>query len=297
MSMGINIRDPSGNRNDMIANAAKVIGRSKDREMVFVAVYTGKKRIKTVSEILTLSKLKSNVRVLQEAERLVSAEIIKQCDKKIKGLTAYEKIPFYTHNKQAILRLVHKKEGLENFPTKINPRTNVAKVFVNLPRGLVQAKQIYVEDIDSFSKVKKIKPGASITPPYEKDVKGGFKQILGEEGDFRDWGGEMNDFFSGRIMFRGKRMNVAFAFKGRGTKGKLIPKKMGKNSDQIQRLFKSPADIFLIQYHGEIDESIVDQMKSFAGIKSVWENRKIYFGIIDGKDTLRIVRAYSTFFN
>lgn len=102
--------------------------------------------------------------------------------------------------------------------------------------------------------------------------------------------------FSTRVKIRGKRINAAFAFKGRGTKGKLTPKAMGKNGDQIQRLFNSPAELFLIQYWDSIDESVIEQMKNFAIAKSVSEGKRIYYGIIDGYDTQRLIEAYKKYF-
>lgn len=102
--------------------------------------------------------------------------------------------------------------------------------------------------------------------------------------------------FSSRILVNGKRLTVVFALKGRGTKGKLTPKKLGKNGDQIQRLFRNHADVYFVQYWDQIDESVVEQMKLIATAKSYYENRPIYFGEIDGQDTLRITKAYKELF-
>jgi len=57
---------------------------------------------------------------------------------------------------------------------------------------------------------------------------------------------------------------------------------MGHNGDQIQRLFPYPADVFIVQYWNQIDESVVEQMRQFAIAASVKEARRIYFGVIDG---------------
>ena len=43
---------------------------------------------------------------------------------------------------------------------------------------------------------------------------------------------------------------------------------MGKNVDQIQRLFGSPADVFFVQYEGEIAESVVGLMEQLAKVKA-----------------------------
>lgn len=71
---------------------------------------------------------------------------------------------------------------------------------------------------------------------------------------------------------------------------------MGKNGDQIQRLFSSPAEAFIVQYQGQIDESVIEQMRNFATAKSYKEGKKIYFGVIDENDTNRIINAYPTKF-
>ncbi len=71
---------------------------------------------------------------------------------------------------------------------------------------------------------------------------------------------------------------------------------MGTNGDQIQRLFRAPAEVFLVEYWNEIDETVVELMKIFATAKSFAEGRKIFFGIIDGQDTARLMAAYPEFF-
>src|SRR5258708_10765992 len=96
------ISNPSGDHNDKIANEDKVLGRSKTRKDVFKTIYGGKKKIKKVSDIETITGM-SNVRVLQEADKLQAADIVKKI--KVDKETAYEKIDFYTHNKTQILKL------------------------------------------------------------------------------------------------------------------------------------------------------------------------------------------------
>lgn len=156
-----------------------------------------------------------------------------------------------------------------------------------------------IDDIDSFDKVRSIKLSSKTkyVPILEDMFKQGLQKILGEKGDFGDWGGETDDLFSNRLVLKGKRMRVAFGLKGRGQKGKLTPKKMGKQGDQIQRLFRAPADVFLVQYWAQIDESIIEQMSLFASAKSVFEEKYIYYGVVDGLDTLRLILAYKDCFD
>jgi len=86
---------------------------------------------------------------------------------------------------------------------------------------------------------------------------------------------------------------LVIALKGKGTKGVLIPKK-GRPDP---RFFRAPAGCFLVQYWGQIDESILELMKNFAIAKSVSEWKRIYYGAIDGRDTMRILTAYPEVFS
>lgn len=113
---------------------------------------------------------------------------------------------------------------------------------------------------------------------------------------FKDWGGEKSDLYSTRVKVGGKRLRAAIAFKGKATSGKLVPKKMGKNGDQINRLFDEPAEVFLVVYGGQIDSSIISQMQAFAMAQAM-SGRKIYYGVIDGTDLGRLLAAYPKSFS
>ena len=293
--MTVETADIRSNPNEQIAHAAKVIGRSKDRRRVFEEIHRGKKRVKTVDEIVSKTGL-PRIRVLQEARYLYNNRIIKR--RKVDGKLAYEKDDFFSQNKKTILRLASDKRALEKYPTKRNPRA--ATIFINLPvpRKAIDVKQLSIDDIDSFEKVAAIQlaPHTKGVSLLENEFQKGLQKILGEEGEFNDWGGENDDLFSTRLVLEGKRMNVAFGLKGRGTRGKLTPKKMGKQGDQIQRLFRTPAEVFLIQYWNQIDQSVLEQMRLFAIAKSVLNGKRIYYGVIDGQDTLRIIQAYQEWF-
>lgn len=287
--MPIEVSDVRSNPQDQIAHAAMVIGRSEHCRKVFSAIYEGKKKIKTISEIVQLTSL-PRIRVLQEAGKLSNNIIVKKT--KVDGELAYEKDAFYSQNKRKILRLAGNKKALDKFPTKINPRFGNVTLNVSLPKQLINIEKITVDDIDSFSSVRKILENQKPLPIDEKKFKQGLQKIINEVGTFQDWGGELNDLFSTRLILKGERKDVAFGLKGKGMTGPLTPKKMGHNGDQVQRLFRSNAEIFLVQYWNKIDESIIEQMKNFAIAKSAVEGKKIYYGIIDGQDTMRLIQAY-----
>jgi len=203
---------------------------------------------------------------------------------------------FYDANKQAIVRMVKDPQKLDRLPTKVKPHAkNTAAISITVPRKQVRAKLITVDDIDSFAKVKKAKASGE-GPLREKQFKYGVARVLGENGDFTDWGGEHHDLYSTNVRIKGTRVAAAFGFKGPGTTGILTPKKMGKNGDQIQRLFHSPASLFVVQYWGQIDPSIYEEMKTWAQMKSLWDEADVWYCIIHADDSARLVAAYGTKF-
>lgn len=285
------VSDKISNLSDQIANAARILGRSKHRIKVFQCIYHGKKRCKTKSEISRITGL-NNIQVLKVGGRLAANYLVEQT--KVKGETSYKKISFYSQHKNTILRLAKSTEKLSQYPTKVTPKGNVTIKVVKFkfPKKPFDVSQIAVDDIDSFRKVKSIRGVGKHKPMNEALFKEGIKNILGEASRFKDWGGEKNDLFTTRVQIKKKRIPTAFAFKGKGAKGVLKPSMMGKNGDQIQRLFETPAELYVVQYWGEIDPSIYEQMNSFAIKKSATEHKKIIYCVIDGTDTSRILKAY-----
>jgi hypothetical protein len=206
--VSIEVTDVRSNPQDQITHAARVIGRSKDCRKVFCAIYQGKRRIKTISEIVNLTSLR-RIRVLQEAGKLCNNRIVRKA--KVGNQLAYEKDPFYSQNKDSILRLAGNKEALEKYPTKTNPKLgNIAVTVVTLPEKMIDVEKITIDDIDSFANVKGITWTQSPRPVDERKFKEGLQKVIGEQGAFQDWGGEINDLFSTRLVIKGERKNAAF---------------------------------------------------------------------------------------
>ncbi len=288
--MTTSVTDKFSNFNDNLAHAAKIIGRSKDRRRLFEAIYRGKKAVKTQDELQKATGLRP-IRILQEAGTLFANDLIGR--EKVDGHFAYSKVPFYTHHKGKVLKLASNRETLARLPTKVNPRsTNGGSIIIRVPSRAFSVADITVDGIDNLSKVRRIPQGQQMRPISEDRFKQGVKKAIGEAGKFTDWGGEKNDLFTTKVRIKGKRIPSAFAFKGKGKKGILKPKDFGKNGDQIQRLFQSDAQVFMLQYWNQLDQSIYEQMRSFAIAKSALTGDKIYFGIIDGDDTQRLKIAY-----
>src|SRR5260370_6128713 len=229
--------DHSTNAADNIAHAAKVVGRGHTRRAVFNAIYTGKKQIKTARDIAKTSKL-NEIRVLQEAKKLSAKHIVTAT--KVGKYTAYQKIDFFHHRKKQILDPAASSKKLDAFPTKVNPvskSSNAVRVSVQLriPKIKHKAHHVTVNDLDSASAVTPI--GARDHNKIgETKFKNGAAAILGEQGPFKDWGGESRELSSTRVRLGGKRRIAAFAFQGPGQTGKLIHGKIVSNDDQSRGL-------------------------------------------------------------
>lgn len=154
--------------------------------------------------------------------------------------------------------------------------------------------KVNIEDIDEFSEAKKISHrDSSIDIQQNKNIsesstKQWFSEIIGEGDVSKDWGGEQSDLFTTHLHIDGERLRAAFILKGPSKFHKMQMKDLGKQGDQITRLFNQPADVFILQHCHYVDPSVVRTMEVFA-----CDFRKPRrYCIIDGIDTLRILKAY-----
>jgi hypothetical protein len=290
----IQVSDSASNRNEQIENAAKAIGASHARRVVFDEIHFGKSSVKTVQHIADRTGL-SRKQVLNAARVFVSKQIVDQLKKD--GDTAYAKNDFLQAHRAEVMSIAGNKAKLAAYPTKRKTQTT-GVVRIELPAPVANIEQITVDDIANFKKVQGINSSENLPAELsESEFKNGIKSILGEPGAFKDWGGERNDLLTTRLVVAGRRRTAAFAFKGPGMRAKkLTPARLGTNGDQIQRLFLSPSDIFLVQYWREIDESVLEQLRAFATAKSATSRQKVWFGIIDGYDSRRVYDAYRVYF-
>jgi hypothetical protein len=286
--MRVPVSDKASSPDDNIATVVKAIGTSAVRRGIFRCVYTGKKAIKMVDEIAKALKI-SPKHVLTEGRRLAirgAFEPIRDNNK-----TGYKKDDFYESHKAEIYRRLDLKE-FKSQPTKARPHVTIAGATLKVPNFFKpRIKEITVDDIDSFKKVRAIS-AANSKPLSESRFKRGIARIVSEGGRFKDWGGEQNDLNTTRLRFNGRRRGAVFAFKGPATTGILVPAKMGKNGDQIQRLFGSHGEIFFVQYWGQIAESIRQLMSTFARVKSIHDSGPVFYCVIDRRDSARLVQAY-----
>lgn len=281
--------DVQSNRNENIVNRANAIGRSTRKKKLVAAVYRSKRKIKTVRELMDATGL-SQVDVLDLGRELDVDGLFHIVQKD--GLTAYQKDPFVERHKDKILALAGNPVKIAKIPTKSNPKTTmVTTVKVATPaRGKV--KLITIDDVDNFSKVKKIGRGKPSIAMPEAKFKAGMKKVIGEPYDQPDWGGEKGDLSTTRLKLNGKRTAAAFAFKGPGVKGPLTPAKMGKRGDQIANLFEADAQIYFVQYWDAPDPVLQKHMHVFAQFHAGARGGTIWYGVIDGEDSARLIAAY-----
>ncbi|MBI5530509.1 MAG: hypothetical protein HY918_03335 [Candidatus Doudnabacteria bacterium] len=294
--MSENFSNPTADKPEKLKHVCDLLHSSRQRREVFFAIYSGYKHFKSLKDIKSVVS-KYNNKTSEAAAKLCAEDLIIK-KKGPNNILLYGKIPFYKANIPEIKGLLKNPKKLKNLTTKRNPKIVVKSPntfrFFSKPK----VKRLYIDDLDSFAKVRKISKAycSQMNRIGERIINEGICKIL-NSGSKNDWGGEKNDIFAS-ININGKRISAAFALKGKATQGILVPGKMGKNGDQIQRLFESSAESHFIVYHSAVDEKVDDQMQALAISKSVSGGYKtIYFCIIDGKDLARLITAYKTKFN
>jgi hypothetical protein len=154
-------------------------------------------------------------------------------------------------------------------------------------------ERVYVEEIDSFSKVKTVsREEAQALIPVdvsEEFVKKAICKILSVSPP-KDWGGERSDLYAD-VRYLGKLIPAAFMLKANGTPGKLTVRKCGKNGDQILRLVEEPARLFIVQHVDSIDSNVVRLMEIAVG-SIAKDTRKLFYSVWDGIETARLLLAY-----
>ena len=73
---------------------------------------------------------------------------------------------------------------------------------------------------------------------------------------------------------------------------KLTIAKCGKRGDQLLRLLREPARLYVVQHVGEIDTNVIELLGTLAIQKSQQSMEGLYYCIMDGVDTARVLKAY-----
>lgn len=297
------VSDLPSNFNEQIDYFARHLTGSQQQKL-FEEICKGHKKPKYVSDLAATTKL-SNIRVSQICAKLADIGFVEkgraQNPKTRKTENYYQRIPEVAAHRSKILKYARDPSLLNNLPTKRNPiRSTSTSGIVNIsfraPKNQVKVSQLFIDDIDSFGLTRGKETSKTRLEMSEDTFKNGVQSLIGEPGEFKDWGGEKSDLYSTRVKYKGSRISAAFAFKGPGVRGKLKISSMGKNGDQAIRLFQEPAKLFVVQHWREIDPVVIELINQLAIAKSITSGKEIFFCIIDGKDSCRIVEAYKTHF-
>lgn len=151
------------------------------------------------------------------------------------------------------------------------------------------------EEIDSFQNISTVKETeiADIVPLQlpEALIKEYFCDIIGNPFAQKDWGGETCDIFC-NIQFRRKAVPAAFLLKGKAYANRpLRISDLGKNGDQLVRMFSLQAEVFVIQSNGPVDGAVYSQVQAQVAEK-LMTNQPVYYLVLDGIQTARLLRAY-----
>ncbi len=196
--------------------------------------------------------------------------------------------------------LAHISEVLRRDGLEALPRDAVSLGTPQLAAKLSRPR-VFIDDIDSFAEVGRISAAdvsdllddAVYLDMLENDIQVALEAILAVPFHKKDWPGEENDLYAD-IKLDGKRIAAAFALNGRGKANGmriLHPKHCGKNGDQIGRLFQSPAQLFVIQFVGEVAEAVIKEMEEKAMYRQL-RGQEAHYCVINGQDTARLLRAY-----
>lgn len=155
-----------------------------------------------------------------------------------------------------------------------------------------QKGELHLSMIDRFKGTNEI----DVTPADldalrsvpERKVKDALAEIVGETEVYPDWGGESSDLYTSRLAINGREVTAAFLLKGPAKYRKMTLAILGKNGDQIVRLFNEPAQLLIIQHCTGIDPTVRHHMQAFANNMG---NPRL-FAVIDGHDTVRILKLH-----
>jgi hypothetical protein len=219
---------------------------------------------------------------------------------KHEGRVAFTKYHHINAVKQKILRLAKNPAQLKKHVSSRTPLQTILVQVESRKRTEISVQEVFIDDVEEFQDVRSLKAAdlPVLTPVRlpEKIFKYGIASVLGNTGKFQDWGGEKNDLYTSNVMIGGRRISTAIAFKGPATDPPLTIAKMGKNGDQIERLFSTTAEAFFVQIEGAIEEAVNSEMLTHAIRKSHETGHEILYGVIALEDSHRLRVRYASHF-
>jgi len=121
----------------------------------------------------------------------------------------------------------------------------------------------------------------------EQEVKRALAALIGEPVVPADWGGEVNDLYTSRLMVDGRQQSAAFLLKGPARFSPMTIAHLGKNGDQLTRLARSPADVLVLQHCHHIRPEVISYLQD---VTSNFRHVRRYL-VLDGPDTYRLLSA------
>jgi hypothetical protein len=287
----------SATSEETIQKIATELAASERKYEIFKAVYSGGNKPKPAAVLASLTHLDEKV-VLDLATPMANQQYFEKL--KHESRVAYKKYHHINAVKQKILRLAKNPVQLKKHVSSRTPRQTVLVKVDSRKRTEISVREIFIDDIEEFQDVLDLKPAKlpALIPARlpEKIFKYGVASVLGNKGKFQDWGGEKNDLYSTHVTIGGRRISTAFAFKGPATAPPLTIAKLGKNGDQISRLFSTTAEAFFVQFEGAIEEAVKEDMLAHAIKKSHETGKEIFYGLIALEDSHRLRVRYASHF-
>jgi len=290
----------SATSEETIQKIATELSGSDRKYAIFKAVYSGGNRPKTAAAIVAIAALPNLTEqvVLQLATPMAHQQYFEKL--KHEGRVAYKKHHHINAVKDKILRLAKNPAQLEKHVSSRTPRQTVLVKVDSRKRTEISVREIFIDDVEELKDVLDLKPSKmpALVPARlpEKIFKYGIASVLGNQGKFQDWGGEKNDLYSTHVTIGGRRISTAFALKGPAAAPPLTIAKLGKNGDQIPRLFSTTAEAFFVQGEGPIEEAVKEDMVAHAIKKSKETGKEILYGLIALEDSHRLRVRYASHF-
>jgi hypothetical protein len=154
--------------------------------------------------------------------------------------------------------------------------------------------EILPEDIEQFSEMRNVTVSSAeewqnvMSHLPEQSVKEALASLL-LESTKKDWGGESDDHFSGNVIVGGRRRTAAFLLKGPTNFREMTLEMMGKRADQIYRLTRTDAEIYVVQHSHLIGDAVRGTLRALTIYPG---GTKKKYCVLDGLATYRILKAY-----
>lgn len=284
----------SATSEETIQKIATELSTSDRKYRVFQAVYSGGNKPKDAAALAEATSLTEMV-VLQLATPMAHQQYFEKL--KHDGRVAFKKYQHINAVRDKIFRLAKNPGQLKKHLSSRTPRQTILVQVDSRKRTEISVREVFIDDIEELKDVRSLKPAnlPAMNPPRlpEKIFKYGVASALGNTGKFQDWGGEKNDLYTSHVTIGARRISTAFAFKGPATAPPLTIAKLGKNGDQIPRLFSTTAEAFFVQFEGEIEEAVKSEMLTHAIRKSHETGKEILYGLIAIEDSHRLRAKYA----